>query len=592
MGVFNELQKIWSRIRGIEQRLEGYDEVVIVSALPTNPIDGVMYQFNGNFYYHLNGTWHVAVTVPSDVNQLTDTNGLFTGVPITAEDLETLMDAGELVPGRTYMIIDFAQAYNIFDGGTMEIFEEQIGTAEVLFVTAVSESKLHHVAISAMYPQDEIHFSLKLLDDRDIGFGDGAGTPCEHFKGMIYYRKDTVQNVETHFDFRNIKFRRWAVDAELYEDGQYATYTGQVSGMTTDITLTADVIGVGGNIISLLGDGIKTVAVLVLDWNTANPANTVTVTAGDDTQIPDNGFYMTLDDGVDTIAYVANAVCKSGVDGKIYKCITATTGEGDPTVNTADWILWLDITADAFVSWTSDKASFNIGDITTTNLIINNVTAGVDYDDFYTFGDYYNWVKNVSIGMIDLEYVIGDWFYATQLNNIVFKTIDDYYSCYGNKIKNNCWNNTIGYYSNYNTIGNGFYKNTIGNDFIYNTIGNDFSYNTIGNDFSSNTIGNDFSSNTIGNYTLKVIFGNTCQKLTIANYLNGTTTNKVITFGDNLTMCNFQDNCFGELAADLDLTAATHIRGAYNTTIYQDAVDGVKLSYMTGGVLTPANVTD
>ena len=54
----------------------------------------------------------------------------------------------------------------------------------------------------------------------------------------------------------------------------------------------------------------------------------------------------------------------------------------------------------------------------------------------------------------------------------------------------------------------------------------------------------------------------------------------------------FEDKCFTGLAADLDLSAATHIRGAYNTTIYQDAVDGVKLSYMTGGVLTPADVTD
>ena len=87
---------------------------------------------------------------------------------------------------------------------------------------------------------------------------------------MIYHRKDTIQNVECHYDFRNIKFRRWAVDAVAYDNGT---------------------------------------------------------------------------------AYVAKDVCKSGVDGKIYKCIADTTGEGDPTVNTADWILWLDITADAFVSW-------------------------------------------------------------------------------------------------------------------------------------------------------------------------------------------------------------------------------------------------
>ena len=54
----------------------------------------------------------------------------------------------------------------------------------------------------------------------------------------------------------------------------------------------------------------------------------------------------------------------------------------------------------------------------------------------------------------------------------------------------------------------------------------------------------------------------------------------------------FEAKCFTGLAADLDLTAAIHTRGAYNTIIYQDAVDGTKLSYMSGGVLTIADITD
>jgi len=412
---------------------------------------------------------------------------------VTYAELVALRDASELIVGQNYLISDFAQSYNIFDGSTMDIIEEQIGEVEPIIVTASKPNELYKVAISTVYPQDIIHYSLDILDIRDIGFGNGVDTVNANFKGQIYYRKDTIQNVETHYDFRNIKFRRWAVDAVAYDNGT---------------------------------------------------------------------------------AYVAKDVCKSGVNGKIYKCITATTGEGDPTVNTADWVLWLDITADAFVSWTSDKTKFNIGGITTTNLIINNVTAGVDYDDFYTFGDYYNWVKNTHIGMIDLEYTIEKVGYATQLNNIVFKTIDNYYTCFGNNIGSNCGNNTI---------GNDFYNNTTGNNFIYNTIGNDFNSNTIGNYFYYNTIGNNFYN---------TIFGDNCQYNTIANKINGTTTAKIITFGDSITMCTIQDFAFGELAADLDLTAATHIRGAYNTTIYQDAIDGVKLSYMIGGVLTIADVTD
>ncbi len=474
---------------------------------------------------------------------------------VTYAELVALRDASELIVGQNYLISDFAQSYNIFDGGTMDIIEEQIGEAEPIIVTASKVNELYKVAISTVYPQDIIHYSLDLVDNRDIGFGDGAGTPVANFKGQIYYRKDTIQNVETHYDFRNVKFRRWAVDAVAYDDGT---------------------------------------------------------------------------------AYVAKDVCKAS-DGKIYKCITATTGEGDPTVNTTDWVLWLDITADAFVSWTADKTAFKIrGDINTDNLIINNVTAGVDYDDFATFGDYYNWVKNVSIGMIDLEFAIG-YSYATQLNNIVCKTDNICYTCFGNNIGSNCWNNTIGNMFVSNTIGYMFNSNTIGNVFVYNTIGDDFNNNTIGNSFQSNTIGNNFNSNTIGddfryntigdafsdntignefrfntignefryniigdefnyntigNYFYNTIFGDNCQYNTIANKINATHANKIITFGNSITMCNIQDYAFGALVEDLDLSTATHIRGTYNTTIYQDTVDGVKLSYMTGGVLTIADVTD
>jgi len=446
---------------------------------------------------------------------------------------------GGLIPGQQYLLTDFKTTYNIFDGGDCSIIEAAIADDyEPLIITAISTNEIDYTVTSVIYPNDKIYYSPTLLNDGDIGFGDGAGTPVANFKGQIYYRKDTIQNVETHYDFRNVKFRRWAVDAVAYDDGT---------------------------------------------------------------------------------AYVARNVCKS-TDGKIYKCVTATTGEGDPTVNTADWTLWLDITADAFVSWTADKTLFNIGAITTNNLIINNTTAGVDYDDFYTFGDYYNRVKNVSIGMIDLEFSIGELFYATQLNNIVFKTIDNYDTCFSNKISSNNWNNTIGNRFNNNTIGYNFYNNTIENGFYNNTIENYFRTNTIGNDFNSNTIGNDFNNNTIGNRFYNNTIGNNFYSNTIGHYVNYNTigdkfySNTIghnfynntignnlkhttigndyrIVFGDSITMCTIQDFAFGVLAEDLDLTAATHIRGAYNTTIYQDKTDGVKLSYMDGGVMQIVDVT-
>lgn len=74
-----------------------------------------------------------------------------------------------------------------------------------------------------------------------------------------------------------------------------------------------------------------------------------------------------------------------------------------------------------------------------------------------------------------------------------------YSGIYSNTIGNDFYSNTIGDNFNSNIIGNYFSNNTIGNSFYYNTIGNDFYGNTIGNDFIFNTIGNSFYYNTIGN---------------------------------------------------------------------------------------------
>jgi hypothetical protein len=60
---------------------------------------------------------------------------------------------------------------------------------------------------------------------------------------------------------------------------------GQVAGLTTDVTVTADFAGTAGNI-TLTADSIDDVDDLIATWNGANPTNTVTLTSGDGTQVP------------------------------------------------------------------------------------------------------------------------------------------------------------------------------------------------------------------------------------------------------------------------------------------------------------------
>jgi hypothetical protein len=75
-------------------------------------------------------------------------------------------------------------------------------------------------------------------------------------------------------------------------------FTGQVSGMSTDVTVTADNDGVLSGI-ELNFNGSLTITLAISDWNTLNPSNTCTLTSGDGSQIPANKAKITLGGGTD-----------------------------------------------------------------------------------------------------------------------------------------------------------------------------------------------------------------------------------------------------------------------------------------------------
>lgn len=77
----------------------------------------------------------------------------------------------------------------------------------------------------------------------------------------------------------------------------FASFNGQVAGMTTNILITAVTGGTGGNSVVLTGDGTSSITTLIAAWNTANPSNTIALTYGDGTQIPSSGATITLTGG-------------------------------------------------------------------------------------------------------------------------------------------------------------------------------------------------------------------------------------------------------------------------------------------------------
>lgn len=81
-----------------------------------------------------------------------------------------------------------------------------------------------------------------------------------------------------------------------------ATFVGPIAGVTGDVDLEADTAGAAGNNILLTGDGVKDLDTLVSDWNTANPANTVTLNSANGADIPDAAEEMQLSGGEDAVA--------------------------------------------------------------------------------------------------------------------------------------------------------------------------------------------------------------------------------------------------------------------------------------------------
>lgn len=64
-----------------------------------------------------------------------------------------------------------------------------------------------------------------------------------------------------------------------------ASFTGQVAGMTTNVTITANNPGAAGNI-TLTADSVTSISGLITAWNLANPTNQVTLTSGNGAQVP------------------------------------------------------------------------------------------------------------------------------------------------------------------------------------------------------------------------------------------------------------------------------------------------------------------
>jgi len=133
---------------------------------------------------------------------------------LTYSQLVTAIGASGLTAGQKITITDFATIHYILDGDGGIIFDDltpvtNTGVTEPLTVTALSSNEVSNFATSSLYPQDIIHYDWNpnnWVNDPAFGY---SSVILSGFKGVIYFRHDTMNDVSMGHDFRNVLNRRW-----------------------------------------------------------------------------------------------------------------------------------------------------------------------------------------------------------------------------------------------------------------------------------------------------------------------------------------------------------------------------------------------
>ena len=153
-----------------------------------------------NLYTNTGGEGKVSIKAIMDSVDILDT------ATITYADFYTAITGGNLVVGKTYIIMDFQTVYDQMDfdaGGSLKpTLVTKTGGVEQIWVLALAPNQIASQAYSATYPNDKIQY------DWTYNTTLVNGSPA---KGRISERIDENNN-RTDYDHREIKFIR-------YDDG-------------------------------------------------------------------------------------------------------------------------------------------------------------------------------------------------------------------------------------------------------------------------------------------------------------------------------------------------------------------------------------
>ena len=476
------------------------------------------------------GVKTVQTVVNESINQIT----------INYLKLKELRDASQLVPGKEYRINDYTCT-------TTQTGTRSAGNVFDIIVTADSESTLNEEARAINHEFDapnQDHFkdcnlnAWKLWYCLDNDTNRFAWADTTNGKGVIYRMIDEWNN-DVPYDFKNIQFKRYILDAnnaiatDVVKDGELNVVKAKLEVMSHRIHTNLWYYGS-----------------YVSDVYPAADENTKYVPFGD-------VFYNSEGPGV---------LCPINEEN-------------------FEWF------------YTFSDNSFNDVTLTIQGYVHNNVIKSnkqllliVDGEGRYSFEE------QEGICLNDIIFIGNNCYYNSLGNDCYSNSFGN--DCYSNSFGNNCHLNSFGNNCNSNSLGDDCYLNFLGNDCYSNTFRNNCYSNSFGNNCYGNTFGNNCYENTFGNYCSHNAFGNNCYENTFGNYCNGNAFGNyciVNAFGDRCSgnafgnYCNsnaFGNDCnrnsFGDSCSGIKFASDSSASTKYDYYQFNHFGDGCKYIVFTG----------
>ena len=404
--------------------------------------------------------------------------------PITYAELVALRDSSSLVAGMQYRITDYACT-------TTQENTQSAGHPFDIIVTADSENTLNEEARAIQHEGDTYFTDCNLsawkiwycLDNDATRF---AWADSVNGKGVIYRMIDEWNN-DVPYDFKNIMFKRYILDAN--------------NAIATDVAKDGELNAVK----TRLGEMSHRIHTSL--WYYGEYVTDVYPNAEAGRKYVPFGDILYNDNGPGVLCPINEA--------------------------NSNWF------------YTFSDTSFNDNTLTGQGNVHDNVVKGNKYALVTIDGEgRYRFEEQENICLNDIIF-IGNSCYSNSFGNDCYNNSfgNDCYSnsfgnsCNYNSFGNYCNSNSFGNDCNYNPFGHYCYYNSFGNSCYSNSFGNSCYSNTFGNSCSSNSFGNDCNYNSFGNYCYSNSFGNSCYSNSFGNYCNSNS------FGNSCNYNSFGNSC-------------------------------------------------